>query len=242
MGRRFDTLRFPGDRTRAFTLSYDDGVIQDRRLAELFRKYGAKATFNLNSGLLGLDRRGGYPGKPKLDISTLYSEELSTVYAGHEIAGHGFCHSGFNTIGAPLGVYEIAEDKRRLEGYVGRPLRCKENLEMRNPEYQKKARMNLWLGNTPKKIVLYTVNGNKLTLPFGTLRSILPLLEGDWKQLYRKPVKVNYKASVPLYDYQEEAVGAILIGGGAGAGEGPGQRHREGQDLHLGEFVQPHHR
>ena len=123
MGRRFDTLRFPGDRTRAVTLSYDDGVIQDRRLAELFRKYGAKATFNLNSGLLGLDRRGGYPGKPKLDISTLFSEELSTVYAGHEIAGHGFCHSGFNTIGAPLGVYEIAEDKRRLEGYVGRPLR-----------------------------------------------------------------------------------------------------------------------
>ena len=88
---------------------------------------------------------------------------------------------------------------------------CKENLEMSNPEYQKKARMNLWLGNTPKKIVLYTVNGNKLTLPFGTLRSILPLLEGDWKQLYRKPVKVDYKASVPLFDYQEEAVGAMLI-------------------------------
>lgn len=83
---------------------------------------------------------------------------------------------------------------------------CKENLEMSNPEYQKKARMNLWLGNTPKKIVLYTVNGNKLTLPFGTLRSILPLLEGDWEQLYRKPVKVDYKASVPLYDYQEEPI------------------------------------
>ena len=24
---------------------------------------------------------------------------------------------------------------------------CKKNLEMPNPEYQKKARMNLWLGN-----------------------------------------------------------------------------------------------
>lgn len=123
MGRRFDTLVFPGGKTKAFTLSYDDGVIQDRRLAELFRKYGAKATFNLNSGLLGLDRRGGYPGKPELDISTLAPEELSTVYAGHEIAGHGLYHCGLNTIGGPLGVYEISEDKRRLEGYVGRPLR-----------------------------------------------------------------------------------------------------------------------
>ena len=123
MGRRFDTLQFPGGKTKAFTLSYDDGVIQDRRLAELFRKYGAKATFNLNSGLLGLDRRGGYPGKPDLDISTVAPEELSTVYAGHEIAGHGLYHCGLNTVGGPLGVYEIAEDKRRLEAYVGRPLR-----------------------------------------------------------------------------------------------------------------------
>ena len=88
---------------------------------------------------------------------------------------------------------------------------CKENLEMNNPEYQKKARMNLWLGNTPKKIVLYTVNGNSLTLPFGTLRSILPLLQGDWNKLYKEPKKINYNASVPLYEYQEEAVAAMLI-------------------------------
>ena len=88
---------------------------------------------------------------------------------------------------------------------------CKENLEMNNPEYQKKARMHLWLGNTPKKIVLYTVNGNSLTLPFGTLRSILPYLTGDWDKLYKEPKKITYNASVPLYDYQEEAVAAMLI-------------------------------
>lgn len=88
---------------------------------------------------------------------------------------------------------------------------CKNNLEMNNPEYQKKARMNLWLGNTPKKIVLYTISGNTLTLPFGTLRSILPLLTDDWNKLYREAEKVNYGASVPLYEYQEEAVEAMLI-------------------------------
>ena len=42
MNNRFDTLVFPGGKTRAFTLSYDDGVIQDRRLAELFRQHGLK--------------------------------------------------------------------------------------------------------------------------------------------------------------------------------------------------------
>lgn len=88
---------------------------------------------------------------------------------------------------------------------------CKENLEMSNPEYQKKARMNLWLGNTPKSISLYTINENTLILPFGTLRQILPLLSGDWKKLYKKPKKIDYKASVPLYAYQEEAVAVMLI-------------------------------
>ena len=37
---------------------------------------------------------------------------------------------------------------------------CKENLEMTNPEYQQKARMHLWLGNTPRPLYLYVVNGN----------------------------------------------------------------------------------
>ena len=36
MGKRFDALLFPGRKHKAFTLSYDDGVVQDRRLIELF--------------------------------------------------------------------------------------------------------------------------------------------------------------------------------------------------------------
>ena len=38
---------------KALTFSYDDGVTQDVRLIEIFNKYGLKATFNLNSELLG---------------------------------------------------------------------------------------------------------------------------------------------------------------------------------------------
>lgn len=88
---------------------------------------------------------------------------------------------------------------------------CKSNLVLVNPDYQKKVRMHLWVGDTPKQLFLYSMNGNDLILPFGCLRSILPLLEGDWKKLYRKPVKVDFGGKVPLYEYQEEAVGAMLI-------------------------------
>ena len=88
---------------------------------------------------------------------------------------------------------------------------CKENLVISNPEYQKKVRMHLWVGDTPKQLFLYSMNGNDLIIPFGCLRSILPLLEGDVKKLFKKPKKVEFGGKVPLYDYQEEAVGAMLI-------------------------------
>lgn len=123
MGKRFDTILFPGGKQKVFTLSYDDGVVQDRRLAELARRYGVKATFNLNSALLGHEDMGGYPGKPELDISKLSEAELSTVYATHEIGGHGLYHSDLASVGTPLACYEINEDKRRLEALTGQPLR-----------------------------------------------------------------------------------------------------------------------
>lgn len=88
---------------------------------------------------------------------------------------------------------------------------CRDNLELPNPEYQKKVRMHLWVGNTPKQLTLYSTNGTDLIIPFGCLRSLLPMLEGDMKKLFKKPHKVEFGGKVPLYDYQEEAVGAMLI-------------------------------
>ena len=38
-------------KNKALTFSYDDGVYQDARLAEIFNRYGLKCTFNLNSAL-----------------------------------------------------------------------------------------------------------------------------------------------------------------------------------------------
>ena len=123
MERRFDTLVFPGGKTRAFTLSYDDGVIQDRRLAELFRQYGLKCTFNLNSALLGRKDTRYDPGKQPLDVSKIQCAEVESVYRTHEIGGHGLYHSFLDSIGTALAMYELIEDKRRLEEMAGRPLK-----------------------------------------------------------------------------------------------------------------------
>lgn len=85
---------------------------------------------------------------------------------------------------------------------------CKDNLELSNPEYQKKARMHLWLGNTPKTLTLYEIYDNTLILPFGCLRSIMPLFGSNTTTytLFKDAVKIDYGGTVPLYDYQEEAV------------------------------------
>ena len=123
MGKRFDTLLFPGGKSKAFTLSYDDGTVQDRRLVEIFRKHGLKGTFNLNSGTFGHQEIARAPGRPELDISRIPAEEIGALYAGQEIAGHGLYHSALDSVGTPLAMYEIIEDKRRLEALSGKPLK-----------------------------------------------------------------------------------------------------------------------
>ena len=49
--------KFKDGKSKIVTMSYDDGTIHDRRLVEIFNKYGIKGTFHLNSGFLGHDGR-----------------------------------------------------------------------------------------------------------------------------------------------------------------------------------------
>ena len=45
-----NVMRWPGFLRKAVTLSYDDGVVFDKRLISIMDKYGLKGTFNINSG------------------------------------------------------------------------------------------------------------------------------------------------------------------------------------------------
>ena len=101
--------RYKDDKKRAFTMSYDDGRIYDLRLIEIFNKYGIKGTFNLNSNNIGKD-----------DYVT--ATDVATKYEGHEIASHGLTHHYFERVPAEELIYEVMEDRRRLEALCGYPV------------------------------------------------------------------------------------------------------------------------
>ena len=121
MGKTFNILQFPGHKSKAFTLSYDDGVLQDKRLIELFDRYGVKCTFNLGYGVLGVKGEAGPEGQ-RIDISKVETKEVKELYKNHEVGGHGLYHSDLAHIGLPNAMYEIVEDKAKLESLVGYPL------------------------------------------------------------------------------------------------------------------------
>ena len=84
-------MRFPGGKQRALTFSYDDGVEQDVRLIEIFRKYGLKATFNLNSGLYAPEGTVYPEGQVHRRMT---ESQVSELYRGDdiEVAVHGYTH------------------------------------------------------------------------------------------------------------------------------------------------------
>jgi hypothetical protein len=102
--------RFPGGRTKALTMSYDDGVSHDRRLVDIFNRFGIKGTFHLNSGSLG---KPGYVAK----------DEVKDLYAGHEVSAHTVTHPFLDMTSKERIVMEIMEDRRSLEQIVGYPVR-----------------------------------------------------------------------------------------------------------------------
>ncbi len=111
---KYRFLRWPGFRTKALTLSYDDGTVWDRQLVEIMNAHGIKGTFNLPGYCVEKPKEGG-----------LSEEELRTLYFpnGHEVAVHGFQHMA-PLISAPIdGIHEIYEGRRALEQFYHRIIR-----------------------------------------------------------------------------------------------------------------------
>lgn len=87
---------------------------------------------------------------------------------------------------------------------------CNDSLVLDNPEYVKKMRMGLWLGNTPPKIYLYEQDDDILILPFGCLQEISKRFEGQFISSIRRSKAFDYQSHINLYPYQKNAVEAIL--------------------------------
>ncbi len=87
---------------------------------------------------------------------------------------------------------------------------CKKNLVLKNPDYARKARMNLWLGKTPEKLYLMQWDGDTLVLPYGCLNTVLSFGDCEVINDLPTPTEVNFGCSIPLYDYQHDAMAAML--------------------------------
>lgn len=100
-------------------------------------------------------------------------------------------------------MIRISEPTKEIKDY------CKQNLEIKNPEIEKKIRMGFWTGNTPNKIKMYSINSGVYVIPLGEINNIWnlhPYVE-DYKLDFGNPKKLQFpQNNIKLYDYQEEAV------------------------------------
>ena len=104
-------MRYPCGKARAVTFSYDDGVPQDKRLAELFDRYGMKATFNFNCE---------YTRK-----TNFTKEEINEYFLskGHEIAVHGANHRANGNMRPIEGIRDVLDCRLELEEKCDRIIR-----------------------------------------------------------------------------------------------------------------------
>jgi len=107
-------------KNKVITFSYDDGVNFDKRLIEIFNKYGMKGTFNINGGKLN-----------NTDVWTLNDakifnineDEIAKTYTGHEIATHSFTHPFLSRLQDESIIEEIRQDRKALEKIAKKPIK-----------------------------------------------------------------------------------------------------------------------
>lgn len=109
---------YPGGKSKAFNISYDDGVIQDIRFVELLNRYGLKGTFNLNYGLM--HQNFTWDHECGMTVRRLREQEVASVYEGHEIASHSYSHPYFDNMSETEILKELGADKFFLERLTGR--------------------------------------------------------------------------------------------------------------------------
>lgn len=101
----------------------------------------------------------------------------------------------------------ISDATKEIKSYI------KQNLEITNPEIQKKQAMGFWAGNIPRKIKMYSKNGNDFILPLGTIDDIWKINNNinDYSICFGKHEKLQFPENdLELYDYQKNAVEAMI--------------------------------
>ena len=104
---------YPGGKTRAFNITYDDGVLQDVRFVALLNRYGLKGTFNLNSRLMEEEFAWTHPCG--MEVRRLGCRAVEGLYDGHEIASHTLTHPYMHDLTRQKLMEQLGEDRANLE-------------------------------------------------------------------------------------------------------------------------------
>lgn len=112
------TKLYPGGKRRAFTISYDDGVLQDVRFVALLNRYGLKGTFNLNSALMRSEF--SWVHENGMEVRRLSESAAAELYAGHEVASHTLTHPYMESLTEGDIMHQLVTDRRNLEELFGR--------------------------------------------------------------------------------------------------------------------------
>ncbi len=95
---------------------WDDGVNSDVLLIEILRRYGAKASFNLNAGIHQAERTKSWEYKGQ-EVCKLGWNEMRAVYEGFTIANHGLTHPHMAVLETAQLKKEIVESRDRLQQF-----------------------------------------------------------------------------------------------------------------------------
>ena len=102
---------------KAITFSYDDGVEQDLKLLEIFKRYNIKATFNVNTALDANTDSWMYKD---LEVKRLNLNENIKAYEGHEIAVHTLTHPNLCELEEITLQEELLKDRENIEKLFGK--------------------------------------------------------------------------------------------------------------------------
>ena len=107
-------MRFPGERVKAVTVSYDDQTDQDIRLIGILDKNGMKGTFNISTGLYSPE---GKQFKAGDFCRRMTRERAIELYKNspHEVAVHGYSHPYLTQMPSSAVTREIFADRFGLE-------------------------------------------------------------------------------------------------------------------------------
>lgn len=112
---------YPNGKSKAFNVSYDDGVLQDVRFVNLLNQYGLKGTFNLNSGLM--ENEFEWIHETGCIVKRLSKEKVLSLYDGHEIASHTLTHPFMQEKTENEIMKELEVDKKNLEKLFGKQIK-----------------------------------------------------------------------------------------------------------------------